>query len=229
MCPIYKKKDRAEISNYRPITLLNTDYKILTKVLALQLVDKIHNMVHPDQTSFVPGRSIFNNVRLASTIIGYAELTESNGAIMALDQEKAYDKIRHNYLWRTLEKFNTPPIFIKTVQELYKHAYTQVAINRILSQPFKVTRGVRQGDPLSCTLFNLAIEPLACRIRKDKNLKGYKIPRIEEKVIINLYTNDTNLFLDKDDNMDYVHTILEEWYRASGAKFNTETQNTAYK
>ena len=222
MCPLYKKKDRTEISNYRPITLLNTDYKILTKVLALQLVEEIQNMLHQDQTGFVPGRSIFNNIRLASTIIEYAELTESNGAIMALDQEKVYDKIRHDYLWKTLERFNVPHTFVRTVQELYKHAHTQIVINGILSQPFKVTRGVQQGDPLSCALFNLAIEPLACRIHSDENLEGYKIPGTEEKIIISLYADDTNLFLNQNDNMDYIHKILEEWCKASGAKFNIE-------
>lgn len=85
MCPIYKKKDRTEISNYRPITLLNTDYKILTKVLAMQLMEEIRNMLHRDQSGFLPKRSIFNNIRLANTIISYAELTETNGAIIALD------------------------------------------------------------------------------------------------------------------------------------------------
>ena len=103
MCPIYKKKDQTEISNYRPITLLNTDYKLLTKVLALQLIDDIEHMVHPDQAGFIPNRPIFDNIRLAKTIIKYAELTNEDGAIVALDQEKAYDKIHHDYLWATLE------------------------------------------------------------------------------------------------------------------------------
>lgn len=108
------------------------------------------------------------------------------------------------------------------MKNLYKHAHTKVAVNGILSQPYKVTRGVRQGDPLSCALFNLAIEPLACRIRSDENMKGFEIPGIEEKVIINLYADDTNLFLSKEDNMDYIQTILDKWCKASGAKFNIE-------
>lgn len=220
MCPIYKKKDRTEISNYRPITLLNTDYKLLAKVLALQLMDEIAHLLHPDQTGFVPKRTIFNNIKLASTILNYADLTETDGAIIALDQEKAYDKIRHDYLWETLKEFKIPNLFTNTVKELYKHAHTRVAINGFLSTPFKVTRGVRQGDPLSCALFNLAIEPLACRIRSDDNIKGFEIPGIEEKIIINLYADDTNLFLNKEDSLDYVHMTLEEWCRASGAKFN---------
>ena len=95
MCLIYKKKDPTEISNYRPITLLNTDYKLLTKTLSLQLVEPIHKLIHPDQAGFIPKRSIFNHIHLASTIINYAEVMEVDSVIVALDQEKAYDKIRH--------------------------------------------------------------------------------------------------------------------------------------
>ena len=158
MCPIYKKKDPMDISNYRPITLLNTDYKLLTKTLALQLIEPIHTLVHPDQAGFILKRSIFNHIRLTNTIINYAEVMEVDGVIVALDQEKAYNKIRHKYLWKTLVSFNLPEQFIHTVRSLYENAATQVAINGVMSTPFRVTRGVHQGDPLSCLLFDLAID-----------------------------------------------------------------------
>ncbi len=74
MCPIYKKKDPNEISNYRPITLLNTDYKILTKIMALQLIERAQTMIHKDQVGFIPKRLIFNHIRLAKAIITYVEL-----------------------------------------------------------------------------------------------------------------------------------------------------------
>jgi exonuclease III len=222
MCPIYKKKDPTEISNYRPITLLDTDYKLLTKALALQLMIDLETLIHPDQAGFIPNRSIFNQIRLARTIIDYADITNEDGAIVSLDQEKAYDKIKHDYLWATLNKFNLPQTFIRTVKALYQNAHTQVAINGILSQPFQVTRGVRQGDPLSCALFDIAIEPLACKLRSDPNLKGFSIPGTNEKLITNLFADDTTLFLNKDDRMDDVQRILNEWCSASGAKFNIE-------
>ena len=177
-------------------------------------------MIHEDQTGFILCRSIFNNIRLANTIINYAELTGTNGAIIALDQEKAYDKICHNYLWKTLACFRIPNTFINTVKELYKNAFTHIAINGIISKQFKVTRGIHQGDPLSCALFNLAIEPLACSIRNDCTIKGYQIPGLPEKIIVNLYTDDTTLFLSKEDNLDHIYEILDTWCKASGAKFN---------
>ena len=99
MCPLYKKNDKQEISNYRPITLLNTDYKIYTKALAIRLASVAHNAIHPNQAGFMPGRSIFDQVKLARMMVNYAEVTEENGLIVALDQEKVYYKISHDYLW----------------------------------------------------------------------------------------------------------------------------------
>ena len=222
MCPIYKKKDVTDISNYQPITLLNTDYKLLTKALALQLVEPIHQLIHLDQAGFIPKRSIFNHIRLASIIINYAEAMEEDGVIIALDQEKVYDKIRHNYLWETLETFNIPEEFTKVVKSLYENAHTKVTINGVLSEPFQVTRGVHQGDPLSCLLFDLAIEPLACKLRNCKDLEGLKIPGIDKRLIVNLFADNTTLFLSKNDHFDTVENLLQTWCKASGAKFNIE-------
>ena len=108
-------------------------------------------------------------MKLTQMIVNYTEVENLNGA---LDQEKAYDKIAHDYMWKVLSHCDFPPHFINTVQTLYAHTETVVIINGIRSSPFKVTRGVRQGDPLSCLLFNLAIEPLAEALRKS-NLQGF--------------------------------------------------------
>ena len=222
MCPIYKKKDKTEISNYRPITLLNTDYKLLTKILALQLRDHIKSLIHTDQAGFIPKRSIFHHIRLANTIIDFAEVTEVDGAIVALDQEKAYDKVRHDYLWDTLNAFNLPETFVNTVRSLYQNATTQVVVNGFQSDPYKITRGIRQGDPLSCALFDLAIEPLACMIRKDANFKGISLPGMDEPLKAKFFADDTCVYMSKDDSFDLITMLLGDWCLVSGAKFNIE-------
>jgi hypothetical protein len=222
MCPIFKKKDPTEISNYRPITLLNTDYKLLTKVLAIQLLDHVNHLVYLDQVGFIPDHLIFDHIHLAKAILNYMEISEEDGAILVLDQEKVYDKIQHDYLWKTLEAFHIPQPFIRTVQALYNNARTKVVINRIFSDTFKVRCGVHQGDPLSCPVFDLAIEPLVCHIHADPNIKGIMISGTENAIKIMLFMDDTNLFLSKDDRMDYIQRTLDEWCKVSGARFNIE-------
>ena len=178
MCPIFKKKDRSDIANYRPITLLNTDYKLYTKCLTLKLATAAPDLINKAQAGFIPERQIHDHTQLTHLIMELAATADpeedENGMIIALDQEKAYDKITHRYLWMTLRKFNIPESFICSVKTLYENAETCVMVNGCLSKPFKITRGVRQGDPLSCLLFDLAIEPLAASLRAS-TLKGYDI------------------------------------------------------
>ncbi len=113
MAPIFKEKgERTRIVNYRPITLLNTDYKLLSKAMAVRLADVAPALIHKAQAGFVPGRKIQNHTQLARLMITWAETNQENGAIVALDQEKAYDKIAHDYLWRVLEKFGIPMSFV---------------------------------------------------------------------------------------------------------------------
>ena len=152
-------------------------------------------------------------------MVDYAETVEENGAIIALDQEKAYDKITHDYLWKTLAKYNLPASFIATVKSLYENAETKVMVNGVLSSSFKVSRGVRQGDPMSCLLFNIAIEPLPNMLRKS-DLKGFEIPGVKDKLITTLFADDTTVFLSEYDKFVDLEVILNKWCTASGARFN---------
>ncbi|KAL1946415.1 hypothetical protein VTO73DRAFT_15542 [Trametes versicolor] len=221
ICPIYKKKDPRIIGNYRPITLLNTDYKIFTRALTMRLTPAAEHLVHPDQAGFLPGRKILDHVRLAELAIDYAEAEEFEGAIVALDQEKAYDRVDHQYLWAVLRKLNIPENFIRTVQHLYQNAESAVMLNGTLGRRFKIVRGVRQGDPLSCLLFNLAIEPLATALRKS-TLKGMEVPGGTGRLITKLFADDTTVYLSAHDDYNELLAILTKWCAASRAKFNKE-------
>ena len=220
--PIYKKKDPDDIANYRPITLLNTDYKIFTKALSLKLADAAPSIIHPDQAGFLKNRSIFDQVKTTKMVIEYMNSSSRKGAIIALDQEKAYDKILHPYLWQVLRKFEFPEEFIKTVQSLYDNAETTIMINGELSIPYIIHRGVRQGDALSCLLFDIAIEPLATAIRTSPEIKGIPIPGTKKALKIKLFADDTTVFLSETDSIDKLQTILADWCEVSGAKFNIE-------
>jgi hypothetical protein len=123
----------------------------------------------------------------------YAESEGKNGLIVALDQEKAYDKVIHDYLWEVLKRFGLPTHFIKTVALLYQNAESVIIINGVISTPFHIHREVRQGDPLSCLLFDYAIEPLTLML-KNSPLKGYKIPHLTKRLLASLFADDTTVY-----------------------------------
>ena len=220
--PIYKKKDPEDIANYRPITLLNTDYKIFTKALSLRLADVAPQIINQDQAGFIPGRSIFDQVKTTKLVIDYMDMSNKKGMIVALDQEKAYDKVRHPYLWAVMKKFEFPEKFIKVIQNLYDNALTTVMINGEMSIPFIVNRGVRQGDAMSCLLFNIAIEPLAEMIRKSALIKGLPIPATKSHLKVKMFADDTTVFLTETDDIRDLQDVLSQWCESSGAKFNIE-------
>ncbi|PPR02140.1 hypothetical protein CVT24_011391 [Panaeolus cyanescens] len=218
MCLLYKKGDRTDIANYRPITVLNSDYKILTRAMTTRLGNIAGKIIHPDQAGFMKGWHIEDHTDLVHMLMHLCETKEINGAIVCLDQEKAYDRINHTYLWEVLHRFGVPQRFIDLVQSLYSQAHTRVIINGVQSNPYKVTRGVRQGDPLSCLLFNLAIEPLAESLR-NSNLKGIQIGD-SQRLIASLFADDTTVYLSESDDVAELFETLTNWCKVSGAKFN---------
>ena len=219
MCPLYKKGDRRDIRNYCPITLLNSDYKVYSKSLATRLALVINGVIHSSQAAFIPGRHIESQTQLCRVMMDYCEAVEEDGLLVALDQEKAYDRVRHDYLWRTLARFKVPDSMIVRIRRLYEHARTTVFVNGERSAPFLVKRGVRQGDPLSCLLFIFAIEPLSCQLRSSP-LSGFHIPGAAERLINNLFADDTSAFLSKSDRWSDLWHVLDTWCESSGVRFN---------
>ena len=102
LCPIYKKKDHHEPANCYLITILNTEYKILTTAIMGELSTVAPKLIHKCQATFIKKCSIHNQIDLVTQMTELCEITRQNGAIITLDQEKAYDKIQHDYLWRVL-------------------------------------------------------------------------------------------------------------------------------
>ena len=105
----------------------------------------------------------------------YAESDFKDGLIVSLDQEKAYEKIDHDYLWQPMRTYGFPQTFTKLIKVLYTNAKTSIIVNGVIPTAIDIKRGMRQGNPMSCILYNLAIELLACALRESKKLKGYRI------------------------------------------------------
>src|SRR5260370_26223170 len=127
-------------------------------------------LVHKCQAAFIKKRSIHDQINLVTWMTDLCEITGQNGAIITLDQEKAYDKIRHDYLWRVLKEMNIPNSMINTIQSLYTNVEMMVILNGKISKKFLVTREVSQEHPLFSQLFNFTIEHMCHLLRSTEQL-----------------------------------------------------------
>jgi hypothetical protein len=116
----------------------------MTKTYSLRLMNVAPSLVHPNQDGFMKGRKIEDQVKLAKFILNYAEAAELDGIIVALDQEKAYDRINHTYLLRVLQHMGFPTKFCNTIRSLYNNAETVVIINGEISEPSLLVESGRE-------------------------------------------------------------------------------------
>lgn len=213
-----KKGDLTDIKCWRPVSLLCSDYKLLSKALANRLCRVIDQVIHPDQTYCIPSRSIFDNVALVRDVIDMAKMLGLDVGLVSLDQEKAFDRVEHSYLWDTLYAFGFSEGFIQKVKVLYSDVESILKINGGLSAPFKVGRGVRQGCPLSGMLYSLAIEPLLQRLRI--TLRGVSVPGCVVPLRVSAYADDIVLLISGGRDIEMVVDILKEFGLLSSAKVN---------
>ena len=214
------KKDKPTnlLGNLRPISLLNTDYKIATKAIAKRLEAVLPHVINADQTGYIKGRYIGENVRLISDIISYTATKNLPGLAVFLDFEKAFDSIEWNFLFKALDKLNFGPDFKNWVQTFYCNITSCVTNNGYASDFFNLERGVRQGCPLSGTLFVLGIEILALAIKQNPKIEGIRVGASEIK--ITQYADDTTVFLKNPESMSHLLDLLEKFERCSGLKIN---------
>ena len=216
-------KDLSQSDNlnfWRPISLLNTDYKILSKLISLRLSKVIAGIVHADQTCSIPGRSIHDNVHLIRNLIEYANDKNMSAAIISLDQSKAFDRVSHEYLFNVLSHFGFGPQFISLVKLLYNDISSSVLVNGFISDKFPVLRSVRQGCSLSPLLYVLCMEPFANRIRMNPTINGIPLPGTSIPCKISQYADDTNLFISDTESVRKILILVELYELVSGAILN---------
>ena len=163
------------IKNWRPISLINVDAKIASKVLALRMQKVLASIINYDQTAYVRGRYIGESIRLVSDILEFTEENSIGGILFSADFEKAFDSIEHPFLLAVLKSFGLGPQFIHWGRTIFKNAESCMMNNGHSRGYFPLERGTRQGDPLSAYLFILCVETLFIQIRENKEVKGIRI------------------------------------------------------
>ena len=216
-------KDTTSLENLRPISLLNVDYKILTKTIANRLEKVLPKIINPDQTGYVKGRYIGENVRLILDIMSYTDKTKVPGVALFIDFRKAFDTIEWDFLIDTLDKFNFGPDVRNWVKIFYNNVTSCVLNNGHASEFFTLERGVRQGYPLSGLLFVIGIEVLANAIRNKNTIKGIKVG--EKEIKTSLYADDTTVFVRDLDSIPELLALLNQFRNLSGLEINaTKTE-----
>ncbi len=169
---LYKDRgDLSDLANYRPLSLLNVDVKIFTKALTNRLKQVLPTLIHSTQTA-IDGRKIDYTVHLLRDLIQLANTQNLEAAFVFLDQEKAFDRVNHEFLYRTMHAFGFGRTFLHWVQLLYSNATTRIKVNGFLTPRIPLLRGVRQGCSLSPLLYVLIIEILALQLRANPNIVG---------------------------------------------------------
>ena len=212
-----KDKDRRDIANWRPISLINVDVKIGSKAIAKRLEAVLPCVIHHNQCAYVKDRTICDAVRSIEDILDYTKRYQIEGRLISIDFKKAFDSVSRDFLFRTLSAFHFGPSFIQWIHTFYNNISSCVLNNGFSTAPFDVQRGVRQGDPLSSYLFIIVLEILTISIRSNKNVQGIMVDG--EEIKLQLFADDLKAFLLNDNSLLFFE-LLKSFGECSGLKIN---------
>ena len=212
------------LKGWRPISLLNVDYKIISTAIANRFRKVIDHIISSSQSAYIKGRYIGENSRLVYDVITHVNATNQSGVIMAADFEAAFETVSWPYVRTVLKELNFGNYFIEIINIMYlnEQNFSRILMNGFLGDKIYLHRGIRQGDPVSGYLFNIAVLILAKQIETSNKLTGIHLSTNVE-VRISQYADDTILFLDSSEQSLIGATEeLSKFSAQSGLKLNWE-------
>ena len=202
-------------SQLRPITLLNCDYKLLTKIMVRRLIQVLPTVLTTSQLCSVKGKSIYDGIMAILSVVEARRRQKRPGFLLNLDFFHAYDRVCMAYVDRVLQAMGFGAIFRGWVTTLHSGATATFLLNR-LSREVPITFSVRQGDPLAMLLFNIQLEPFLWLLHR--LLPGVDVAGIVELVLA--YVDDVDIIGDDDEDIILVDGVCRLFERMFGAILN---------
>ena len=230
---IPKIQGSKTLDNYRPISLCNTMYKVVTKIIVARLRPYLDKIISPMQTAFVPGRKGVDNVIIAQEIIHSLGKKKGRTGYMALkiDLKKTYDKLERSFIWDMLIRINLPSDLIEIIMSCVTTVSTSILFNGEVLDLIFPSRGIRQGDHLSPYLFIICMDFLGQLIKEKCNMKMWQPVRASQSgpgFSHLFFANDLIFFAKADSiNCSALRDMLDDFCSISG-QIVSETKSRVY-
>ena len=220
-------RDILEVKGWRPITLLEIGYKIVSKAIANRLKGSLEEIIHSDQTAFLKGRDISQNVRRICDVMEFSRIKNLAAVIILLDFEKAFDRVDYDCLYKSFEYFGYGKKFIEYIRLMFTN-FELCTINAgHFSEYFVPTRGLFQGNPLGPYAFLIMMEVLAIQLRNNPKIEGISVNGL--KNIVTQFADDLSLFMRfSQSSWEELIKVLDKFQGNSGMKINYD-KTTVYR
>jgi len=216
---IHKKGPPELISNWRPISLSPTIYKVYSRIWAKRLTSTLETTISQEQKGFIPKvEGCVEHIHTLDLVIGEAGKLDTDTVIIWIDLTNAFGSIPHHLIQHTMKAAGYSPALIEIINDMYHGAFCNITTAEGVSDYIEFTRGVKQGDPLSPHLFNLALEPVLRMIKSAHKEEG--IHCHQQNLSILAYADDLVIFSNSIENGQVVLSHLERVLGEMGLTIN---------
>jgi hypothetical protein len=218
MLYVPKIKRLTTPDDYRPLTLLNMDLKLLSRIIANRLRSWLDDTLRPSQHCGVGKNNILDAVAAIRETVAEVEWTNTPAFILTLDLKEAFDRIAHSYLYAALERYGFSTWFQRCIRHIYESATFSVQVNGHVSVPIPLKCSIRQGSPLSIFLFTLCLDPLLRKL--DEDLNEHRPARSSRRPAVVAYADDITVILISQRDIRVVQAAVNQYEAATGAMLN---------